>query len=83
MSLSGNHFGNKKEKFTTQGSWGNRLMIEIFLSLHEEIVDFVNYVCPSPEEHWVREIIVSKVRNVISSLWRECKVSFFFLFLTV
>ncbi|KAL5106356.1 Terminal nucleotidyltransferase 4B [Taenia crassiceps] len=57
-------------------------MIEVFLSLHEEIIDFFTYVCPSPEEHWVREIIVSKVRNVISSLWRECKVEVFGSFST-
>ncbi|VDM33572.1 unnamed protein product [Hydatigera taeniaeformis] len=52
------------------------------VGLHEEIIDFVNYVCPSHEEHWVREIIISKVRNVISSLWTECKVEVFGSFST-
>ncbi|KAL5962229.1 Terminal nucleotidyltransferase 4B [Taenia solium] len=52
------------------------------VGLHEEIIDFVSYVCPTPEEHWVREIIVSKVRNVIASLWRECKVEVFGSFST-
>ncbi|KAH9281603.1 Non-canonical poly(A) RNA polymerase PAPD7 [Echinococcus granulosus] len=52
------------------------------VGLHEEIIDFVNYVCPSPEEHWVREIIISKVRNVIYSLWRECRVEVFGSFST-
>lgn len=44
------------------------------LSLHKEIIDFVQYIAPNAEEHWVREVVVSKVRNIILSMWPECQV---------
>ncbi|VDN13436.1 unnamed protein product [Dibothriocephalus latus] len=43
------------------------------LGLHDEILDFVAYISPTPEEHWVREIVVAKVKNIVYRLWPECQ----------
>ncbi|KAL7058388.1 hypothetical protein AAHC03_016875 [Spirometra sp. Aus1] len=45
--------------------------------LHDEIIDFVTYISPTPEEHWVREIVVAKVKNIVYRLWPECHIDVF------
>ncbi|KAM7538867.1 hypothetical protein Aperf_G00000052582 [Anoplocephala perfoliata] len=52
------------------------------VGLHEEIKDFVSYIGPSHEEHWVRQFVVSKLRNLFLSIWRECWVDVFGSFST-
>ncbi|VDM21891.1 unnamed protein product [Hydatigera taeniaeformis] len=52
------------------------------VGLHEEIIDFVDYIGPSYEGCFLREIIISKVRDLVSSLWPECKVEVFGSFST-
>ncbi|VDL61523.1 unnamed protein product [Hymenolepis diminuta] len=42
------------------------------VGLHEEIKDFGNYVAPSHEEQWARQVLVTKLRNLIISIWRNC-----------
>lgn len=50
--------------------------------LHEEIVDFFNYMCPSPEEHFLRLKVVRRIEQVICSLWPDSKVEVFGSFRT-
>ncbi|VDN97849.1 unnamed protein product [Rodentolepis nana] len=52
------------------------------IGLHEEIKDFGNYISPSHEEQWARQVLVSKLRNLITSLWRNCYFDVFGSFST-
>jgi DNA polymerase sigma len=39
---------------------------DIFLYLHSEILDFVEYVTPSEEEINVRKLVVERIRKVVN-----------------
>ncbi|CAH8869045.1 unnamed protein product [Trichobilharzia szidati] len=52
------------------------------VGLHEEIVDFLDYISPTAEEQFVREMVVARVREVVLSLWPDCKVDIFGSFKT-
>ena len=47
----------------------------LFYSLHQEIRDFHVYMSPQPEEHYMRQDVVHRITNVITSLWPNAKVS--------
>lgn len=51
-------------------------------SLHEEIEDFYNYMCPTPEEHELRVSVVRRIEKVVLGLWRDAKVEIFGSFRT-
>lgn len=44
-------------------------------SLHEEIVDFFNFMSPRPEEEAMRRDVVNRIENVIKDLWPTARVS--------
>lgn len=46
-----------------------------FCSLHEEIVDFFNFMSPRPEEEAMRRNVVNKIEAVIKDLWPTSRVS--------
>lgn len=46
-----------------------------FDSLHEEIVDFFNFMSPRPEEEAMRQNVVNKIEGVIKDLWPTSRVS--------
>lgn len=43
--------------------------------LHEEIVDFFNFMSPRPEEEAMRRGVVSRIEGVIKDLWPTARVS--------
>ncbi|PJF17571.1 Poly(A) RNA polymerase cid14 [Paramicrosporidium saccamoebae] len=45
--------------------------------LHQEIVDFANYVSPTEEERYSRSEAVRRLTEVVQSLWREATVQVF------
>ena len=47
----------------------------IFCSLHEEILDFYQYIYPRPEEHYMRQDVVNRITQVIKGLWSSAEVS--------
>lgn len=47
----------------------------ILPSLHEEIVDFYNFMSPRPEEEAMRRDVVNRIEAVIKNLWPTAKVS--------
>lgn len=51
-------------------------------SLHEEIEDFYNYMCPTAEEHELRINVVRRIEKVVLNLWRDAKVEIFGSFRT-
>ena len=44
-------------------------------SLHEEIMDFFNFMSPRPEEEAMRRDVVNRIENVIKDLWPTARVS--------
>ncbi|KAG7249564.1 hypothetical protein CRUP_012330, partial [Coryphaenoides rupestris] len=51
-------------------------------SLHEEIVDFFNFMSPRPEEEAMRQNVVNKIEGVIKDLWPTSRVEIFGSFST-
>lgn len=45
------------------------------LSLHEEIMDFFNFISPRPEEEAMRRDVVNRIESVIKDLWPTARVS--------
>ncbi|CAL8100292.1 unnamed protein product [Calicophoron daubneyi] len=52
------------------------------VGLHTEVKDFFNYIKPTLEEQYAREMVVSKIRDVVHGLWPDCQVDVFGSFKT-
>ncbi|CAG5125640.1 unnamed protein product [Candidula unifasciata] len=52
------------------------------LGLHEEIIDFYEYMSPQPEEVEMRNAVVERLRSVIGDLWPDARVEIFGSFRT-
>ncbi|KAK2844302.1 hypothetical protein Q5P01_010961 [Channa striata] len=50
--------------------------------LHEEIVDFFNFMSPRPEEEAMRRDVVNRIESVIKDLWPSARVEIFGSFST-
>ncbi|KAM8825965.1 terminal nucleotidyltransferase 4A-like [Synchiropus picturatus] len=50
--------------------------------LHEEIVDFFNFMSPKPEEEAMRRDVVNRIESVIKDLWPTAQVEIFGSFST-
>ncbi|CAL8248580.1 unnamed protein product [Lota lota] len=50
--------------------------------LHEEIVDFFNFMSPRPEEEAMRRNVVNRIEGVIKDLWPTSRVEIFGSFST-
>lgn len=50
--------------------------------LHEEIVDFFNFMSPRPEEEAMRREVVNRIETVIKDLWPTARVEIFGSFST-
>ncbi|XP_055504381.1 LOW QUALITY PROTEIN: terminal nucleotidyltransferase 4B [Leucoraja erinacea] len=62
--------------------WKNRNYREGVLGLHEEIIDFYNYMSPRSEEAKMRMEVVERIENVIKELWPSAEVQIFGSFST-
>lgn len=45
-----------------------------FLRLHEEMLDFYNFMKPRSAEHAMRQEVISRVQEVIKQLWPTAEV---------
>ncbi|KAL1115085.1 hypothetical protein AAG570_007116 [Ranatra chinensis] len=52
------------------------------VALHQEIIDFYNYMSPTPEEHFMRQQVVRNIKSLILELWPAAKVEVFGSFRT-
>ncbi|KAK3507930.1 hypothetical protein QTP70_003819 [Hemibagrus guttatus] len=59
----------------TQDGW-------FYLRLHEEIIDFYNFMSPRPEEATMRQEVVDRIESVIKELWPSADVQIFGSFST-
>ena len=45
--------------------------------LHQEIVDFYEYMAPQPQEAHMRKAVVERLKSVIEDLWPDARVNAF------
>ncbi|BFZ60273.1 Poly(A) polymerase [Saitoella coloradoensis] len=50
---------------------------EVARILHREILDFVDYLGPTPEEHELRHLVVERIRAVVKKTWPQTEVRVF------
>ncbi|XP_072316857.1 terminal nucleotidyltransferase 4A-like [Eucyclogobius newberryi] len=62
--------------------WKTRRYSPGINGLHEEIVDFFNFMSPRPEEEAMRRDVVNRIERVIRDLWPSSKVEIFGSFST-
>ena len=51
------------------------ILLVFALRLHEEILDFADYMSPRQEEHAMRKEVVERIRNVVTRKWPGAKVN--------
>lgn len=52
------------------------------VGLHQEIEDFHKYISPTPEETYVRNMVVTKMKKLIKELWPAARLQIFGSFRT-
>ncbi|XP_010766954.1 non-canonical poly(A) RNA polymerase PAPD7 [Notothenia coriiceps] len=62
--------------------WKTRRYSPGINGLHEEIVDFFNFMSPRPEEEAMRRDVVNRIEGVIMDLWPTARVEIFGSFST-
>ncbi|XP_031154502.1 terminal nucleotidyltransferase 4A-like isoform X1 [Sander lucioperca] len=62
--------------------WKTRRYSPGFNGLHEEIMDFFNFMSPRPEEEAMRRDVVNRIESVIKDLWPTARVEIFGSFST-
>lgn len=45
-----------------------------FYRLHEEVIDFYNFMSPRPEEAAMRKEVVNRIETIIKELWPTADV---------
>eukprot|EP00126_Sphaerothecum_destruens_P015576 Sdes_comp9598_c0_seq1m1081 len=53
------------------------------IALHEEIIDYVAYIKPTPQEYYMRKQVVSRLENVVSRIWEGATLKVFGSFETL
>lgn len=61
------------EAWRTSDIWVKRLFF-CLLRLHEEILDFYNFMKPRTAEHTMRQEVIARVQEVIRRLWPTADV---------
>ncbi|KAM8966444.1 terminal nucleotidyltransferase 4A isoform 2-T2 [Pelodytes ibericus] len=70
------------QQYATGTPWKKRHYIPGLKGLHEEIIDFYNFISPRPEEAAMRRDVVKRIENVIKDLWPSADVQIFGSFST-
>ncbi|KAL4658757.1 non-canonical poly(A) RNA polymerase PAPD5-like isoform X1 [Arapaima gigas] len=76
------HGATEYEAGYTGTPWKSRNYSEGVMGLHEEIVDFYEYMSPRPEERRMRMEVVERIERVIKDLWPFADVQIFGSFST-
>lgn len=75
--------GDENDGFVYTGTpWKTRNYSEGIIGLHEEILDFYEYMSPRPEEERMRFEVVDRIKRVIKDLWPSADVQVFGSFST-
>ncbi|XP_062866054.1 terminal nucleotidyltransferase 4A [Trichomycterus rosablanca] len=62
--------------------WKTRTYSPGVIGLHQEIIDFYNFMSPQPEEATMRQEVVRRIESVIKELWPSADVQIFGSFST-
>uniref|UniRef100_A0A1A8FTQ2 Terminal nucleotidyltransferase 4A n=1 Tax=Nothobranchius korthausae TaxID=1143690 RepID=A0A1A8FTQ2_9TELE len=62
--------------------WKTRKYNTGLFGLHEEVVDFYNFMSPRPEEAAMRKEVVTRIKRIIEELWPNAEVQIFGSFST-
>ncbi|KAG8512359.1 Terminal nucleotidyltransferase 4A [Galemys pyrenaicus] len=62
--------------------WKSRVYSPGIQGLHEEIIDFYNFMSPCPEEAAMRREVVTRIETVVKDLWPTAEVQIFGSFST-
>ncbi|XP_037385524.1 terminal nucleotidyltransferase 4A isoform X2 [Talpa occidentalis] len=62
--------------------WKSRAYSPGIQGLHEEIIDFYNFMSPRPEEAAMRREVVARIETVVKDLWPTAEVQIFGSFST-
>ncbi|KAM4630040.1 terminal nucleotidyltransferase 4A [Polymixia lowei] len=73
---------NNGNDASTWTPWKTRKYNPGVLGLHEEVVDFYNFMSPRPEEAAMRKEVVNRIEMVIKELWPTADVQIFGSFST-
>ncbi|ROL42074.1 Non-canonical poly(A) RNA polymerase PAPD7 [Anabarilius grahami] len=78
-----NYFlSHSNDRYLSGTPWATRRYSLGINGLHEEIVDFYNFMSPRPEEEAMRRDVVNRIEAVIKNLWPTAKVEIFGSFST-
>ncbi|XP_051721280.1 terminal nucleotidyltransferase 4A-like isoform X2 [Ctenopharyngodon idella] len=78
-----NYFlSHSNDSYLSGTPWATRRYSLGINGLHEEIVDFYNFMSPRPEEEAMRRDVVNRIEAVIKNLWPTAKVEIFGSFST-
>lgn len=58
---------------------GNSACFLLSSRLHEEIIDFYNFMSPCPEEAAMRREVVKRIETVVKDLWPAADVGIVFV----
>ncbi|XP_066539579.1 terminal nucleotidyltransferase 4A-like isoform X2 [Hoplias malabaricus] len=76
--LLSNSNQNSNHNHSSLGTpWKRRRYSPAINGLHEEIVDFYDFMSPRPEEEAMRRDVVNRIETVIKSLWPTANVQIF------
>ncbi|WKA12146.1 hypothetical protein VitviT2T_029564 [Vitis vinifera] len=75
---------SEEEAPAVESGWfrGNSRLRSPMLKLHKEILDFSDFLSPTPKEQSARNAAIESVFNVIRYIWPNCKVEVFGSFKT-
>ncbi|XP_023675830.1 terminal nucleotidyltransferase 4B isoform X2 [Paramormyrops kingsleyae] len=82
LSTGDNPFAGSAEDGYTGTPWKTRNYSEGVQGLHEEIIDFYEYMSPRPEEERMRKEVVDRIERVIKALWPAAELQMFGSFST-
>lgn len=61
------------------GKWAYVYLRQVLTScrLHDEILDFCNYMAPTPVEEHMRQALIAKAESVVKGLWPDAELLVF------
>ncbi|KAM9095787.1 terminal nucleotidyltransferase 4A isoform X1 [Sarcophilus harrisii] len=80
-ALNNNHLPQEQQQ-RPGTPWKTRTYSPGIQGLHEEIIDFYNFMSPCPEEAAMRREVVKRIETVIKDLWPTADVQIFGSFST-
>ncbi|KAG5440043.1 hypothetical protein PCK2_000651 [Pneumocystis canis] len=70
---------SKRSRREMEAPWARDYSEETCVSriLHREILDFSNFISPTKEEHFVRELVIQRINTLIQKHWKNVQLCAF------